>query len=95
MIVRQTLPQNLEGGCGGSEPVAGPDQLPTFVGEAGLMRCTDGDVDAQSKDHGVDSLVCVVGHAGSRTRRDEVDPHQTFANRDPRPASARVGSPGS
>lgn len=47
----QPLPQPVEVGCGRPEPVPGPDHLAAFIGQAGLVRCTDRDIDSHPKDH--------------------------------------------
>jgi hypothetical protein len=49
--LRQQRPQTLQvAGCG-PEPVAGPQQLATLIGQAGLARCTHRDVDPHPKNH--------------------------------------------
>jgi hypothetical protein len=47
----QAIPELLKVGRGGPEAVPGPDQLPALVGEAGLVRRADRDVDSHPQDH--------------------------------------------
>jgi hypothetical protein len=47
----QPGPQPVQLGGLGAEPMPGPQQLPTRVGGAGLMRCTHRDVDPPANDH--------------------------------------------
>jgi hypothetical protein len=61
--------------------VSRPQEFAAFVGQAGLVRRAHGDVDSHPEDHC--GLPWSLGLAAGGQRPWEVDPHQTFANRDP------------